>query len=80
MSTTSTQTGEIVVQGKRLIDYDRAAAMLGLKPASLSTGISRGQYALTRYFAGRRPRFDVAEIEKLILSKSTPAGQRRRKF
>jgi hypothetical protein len=67
----------IVTVGKlRLIGHDQAAHLLGVKPASLSTALSRGQIQLTRYPHGRGFRYDLAEVEKLILSRAVPAGRR----
>ena len=68
----------VVIGGKTLISKEQAAQLLGLKPASLATTLSRGELPLTRYYRGRQPSFDLAEVERFIISNALPAGQRKR--
>lgn len=68
----------LIVDGKKLISRKKLAGMLGMKEQSLSTSLSRGATVLTRYYLGRAPHFDLAEVERLILSKAVPPGQRKR--
>jgi len=70
----------IVVSGKQLITRERTAHLLGVKLASLATALSRGDLPLTRYYRGRAPSFDLVEVEKVILSKAVPAGERKRVY
>jgi hypothetical protein len=67
---------EIIVGGKKLISHARAAFLLGMRPQSLSSALSRGQLELTRYYRGRSPSFDLSEVEKAIVARAVPAGRR----
>jgi hypothetical protein len=66
----------IVVEGKTLIPQESAGLRLGLKTTSLATAMSRGDLPLTRYYIGRKPWFDLAEIDQFIIKSAVPAGQR----
>lgn len=67
---------EIIVGGKTLISMERAALLLGMKPQSLASALSRGTVALTRYSRGRGSAFDLQEVEAVILKSAVPAGRR----
>ncbi len=66
----------IIVGGKKIISHERAAFLLGMRPESLSSKLSRGEISLTRFYRGRAPSFDLDEVEKLILSRAVPPGRR----
>ncbi len=68
--------GAIVVGGKTLISRERAASLLGVKPNSLSTALSRGEVKLSRIYRGRAPSFLLDEVEKLVLSRMFAPGER----
>lgn len=68
----------INVAGITLVSHDYAAQFLGMKGPSLSTCLSRGDLPLTRYYRGRSPWYDLAEVEQVILKSAVPAGSRKR--
>ena len=56
-----------------LLDYDQAAARLGLKVTTLRSLVSRRQVPHVR-IGPRLVRFDAAELDALIASSRVPIG------
>lgn len=44
------------------MSHDETAAMLGIKPGSLSSGLSRGLYQFRRYKVGRKYWYRKSEV------------------
>jgi excisionase family DNA binding protein len=58
---------------RRLLGYPEAAAYLGVAVGTLRSMVSRRQVAHVRITA-RVVRFDVADLDEMILARRVPAG------